>query len=85
MALLSYTNIDTYWTISQIRQDSVSGSIRSAHYVRPTRTCETAAAFCMGGCRPEKAFISICQVRVPGVMKTACYVLSPPSNNPEFY
>lgn len=57
-------------------------SLRNDHYVR--RTCETAAGFCMGGCRPEKAFVSH-QVRVPVVMKIAFYVLSLPSKSPEVY
>ena len=83
LALLSYTNIDKYWIISEIRYDSLSVSIRNAHYVRPT--CQTAAGFFMGGCRPEKAFASIYQFRLPVVMKTAFYVLSLPCSSLEFY
>jgi hypothetical protein len=57
IALLSYTNSDTYWIISQIRRDNVSVSVRNAQYIRST--CETAAWFCMSGCRPEKAFVCL--------------------------
>ena len=58
-------------------------SIRNVHYGR--LTCETAAGLCMGGCRPEKAFVCIYHVRVPVVMKAAFYVLSLPCSSPELY